>query len=112
MVTVLSALHYIIKQGVEMNAVVEKLETAVTKMGETVGAVVVGLAELKDALDRAVVANDMALVSAVADKIDVMRKGLANAAAAVDITPETPVPGADVVVELPADEVAASGTVA
>jgi hypothetical protein len=42
-----------------------------------------------------VVADDMGVVSAVAEQIDAMRKRMANAAAAVDITPETPVPGAD-----------------
>lgn len=86
--------HAVTTQGVAMSSVIQDLQASTDNLSTTVGDVAVVLGELKTALDNAVAANDMSAVQAVATRLNTIRTTLADAAKAVDITPDTPVSGA------------------
>lgn len=86
------------KMSEQQDAVLAELDSLDT-LGE---AVVVILGEIDSALKAAIDQNNVSFLPTVRDRVAAFRKKLATAAASVDITKDTPVPGADPVVVQPA----------
>lgn len=69
----------------------ETLTTSVASMEATVDSTAVVLTEVKAALDAAITAGSLEQLKDVSARIDAIAAKLRGTAAAVDITPETPV---------------------
>lgn len=83
----------ILKEILNMSEATNQLDAAVNRVEGVVTNVVVQLREIKDALDAAVSAGDLAAVQAATAKLNLITDALVAGATATDISPDTPVEG-------------------